>query len=142
MSLIVVMLTTLAATTTTTSSFFSAPPSSSDTHLVLVSRRHVDGHERQPHDARAVHGEADVLGLVEVLRDLARLEGVPGAEDDEHHVVAEGDHLRQAADAAREHGCPPVRVDFLRGRRLEDQPDDDADQLHRDQTWRRRTGMR
>ena len=46
-----------------------------------------DGNESQPDDARGVHGEPNVLGLVEVLGNLPGLEGVDGAQDDEDHVV-------------------------------------------------------
>ena len=56
-------------------------------HLVLAAE--VDRHEGQPDDARRVHGEADELRLVEVLREVARLDGVQRAEDDEEDVEAE-----------------------------------------------------
>jgi len=49
----------------------------------------VDGNEAEPDDARRVHGEADVSRLVEVLRDLARLDRVHRADDDQQHVVDE-----------------------------------------------------
>ena len=47
----------------------------------------VDGDERQPDDTRGVHGKRDILGFVEILRDLPRLESVDGTEEDEHHIV-------------------------------------------------------
>ena len=47
----------------------------------------VEGHEGQPDDAGGVHGEPDVLGLVEVLRHLPGLDGVNGAHCDQHHTV-------------------------------------------------------
>ena len=49
-----------------------------------------DGYEGEPDDAGGVHGEADVLGLVEVGGDLPGLDGVDGAEEDEDHVVDKG----------------------------------------------------
>lgn len=55
--------------------------------LVVVVSAEVNGHEGQPNDAGAVHGEANVFGLVEVLGDLARLESVVGAQYDKQHVV-------------------------------------------------------
>jgi hypothetical protein len=43
----------------------------------------VDEYERDPNDARRVHRESDELRLVEVLRQVARLDGVHRAHDDE-----------------------------------------------------------
>ena len=62
--------------------------SQSNLEVCLVGAE-VDGHEGEPDDACGVHGERDVLGLVEVLGDLARLERVDGAQQHEHHVVHE-----------------------------------------------------
>lgn len=56
-------------------------------YLEGVACPEVDGHECQPDDAGGVHGEADELGLVEVLWDLPRLDGVHGADGDQQHVV-------------------------------------------------------
>ena len=72
-----------------------------------------DGDEGEPDDARAVHCEADVLGLVEVLGDLARLEGVPRAQEYEDHVVSEAEQDAEGADAASEDGRVSVWVDDL-----------------------------
>ena len=41
----------------------------------LVVGAEVDGHEGQPDDAGGVHSEGDVLGLVEVGRNVAGLRG-------------------------------------------------------------------
>lgn len=49
---------------------------SSDTDLIIVVGAEIDGHEGQPDDACRIHGEANVLSLVEILRDFARLERV------------------------------------------------------------------
>ena len=52
-------------------------------HLERVEGSEVEGDEGEPDDARRVHGEADTLGLVEVLRNLACLYGVNGASRNE-----------------------------------------------------------
>lgn len=54
----------------------------------VVGRAEVDGHERQPDDTRRVHGEADVLGLVERLGNFARQHRVHRADHDQHDGVA------------------------------------------------------
>ena len=84
-------------------------------NLVIVLGAEEDGDEREPDDAGAVHGEADVLGLVEVLGDLARLEGVPRAQEDEHHVVAQAQKDAEGPHAARQDGRVAVGVDDLKG---------------------------
>lgn len=61
-------------------------------YLVVVVGAKVDGNEGEPHDAGAVHGESDILGLVEVLGDLSCLKGVQGAQDDQGDVVDERHH--------------------------------------------------
>jgi len=49
-----------------------------------MSRRgEVDGDEGEPNDAGGVHGESNVLGLIERFWDLPRENGVDGAYDDE-----------------------------------------------------------
>ena len=82
-------------------------------NLVVVLGAEEDGDECEPDDAGAVHGEADVLGLVEVLGDLARLEGVPRAEEYEDHVVSEAEQDAEGADAAGEDGRVSVWIDDL-----------------------------
>ena len=59
-------------------------PENSRAHLGLAAE--VDGHEGDPDDAGCVHSETDELGLVEVLRHVARLHRVEGAEADEESV--------------------------------------------------------
>ena len=84
----------------------------------------VDGDESQPYDAGGVHGEGDILGLVEVLWDFARLEGVDSAENDEADIVgerADGAHL---ACTALEHQEVALVGYVLRGWLLEAQPRD------------------
>ncbi len=82
--------------------------------LVVVFGPEEDGNEGEPDDACAVHGESDVLGLVEVLRDLPGLECVPGAEEDEDAVVGEGHHQGVGGHAAGQHGGFAARVNHLR----------------------------
>ena len=50
-----------------------------------------------------LHGEADELGLVEVLGQVARLERVHRAEDDEHKVPNERSHERQRRRHTNQH---------------------------------------
>jgi len=59
------------------------------TYSVVTGSDVEDGLEGQPDDAGGVHGEADELGLVEVLWTFPGLEGIEGAEDDEDAVVGE-----------------------------------------------------
>lgn len=51
------------------------------TNLGITTK--VNGNESDPNDTSGVHGEADELGFVEVLWDVAGLEGVERAESDE-----------------------------------------------------------
>ena len=82
-------------------------------YLVVVPSSEEDWDESEPDDAGAVHGEADVLGLVEVLRDLPGLESVPGAQEDEGHVVDEGENEGHCRDAAGLDSHHVARVDHL-----------------------------
>jgi len=52
-------------------------------------RAEVNGNKGEPDDAGGVHGETDVFGLVEILGNFARLDGVHRADDDQQHVVDE-----------------------------------------------------
>lgn len=56
-------------------------------YLIIVVGTKVDGYKGQPDNTSAVHCKANILGFVEVLGDFPRLEGVEGAEADEHHIV-------------------------------------------------------
>ena len=49
-----------------------------------------DGDECQPDNASRVHCEPNVLCLIEVGRNLPGLDSVDGAEEDEDHVVDQG----------------------------------------------------
>lgn len=57
------------------------------TDLIIISSSKENRNESEPDDAGAVHGESDVLRLVEVLRNFSGLEGVPRAQEDQDHVV-------------------------------------------------------
>jgi hypothetical protein len=70
-------------------------------YLVVVLSAEKYWNEREPDDASAVHGESNVFGLVEVLRDLSRFERVPRAEEDKDHVVHEADEDAETAHTAR-----------------------------------------
>ena len=107
------------------------------THLVVVLRHEEDGDEGHPDDAGRVHGEADVLGLVEVLGGLAGLDGVPRAEEDEEHVVAEAEGQGEVGDAAGEDGDLAARVDDLDAGRLDEEPHDHADHLDGHEAWKK-----
>lgn len=92
----------------------------------------VDGHEGHPDDARRVHGEADEFGLVEILRQIARLDRVHGAHADQEEVEAQrGDQTpgRRVADDED----PRARREELDGvGRLQDQHGDDQHHLDAD----------
>lgn len=45
-----------------------------------------DGEKRQPNDAGGVHGESDKLGLIEILRALPGLEGIPKARKSRREI--------------------------------------------------------
>ena len=49
-----------------------------------------DGDECQPDNASGVHREPNVLCLIEVGWNLPGLDGVDGAQEDEDHVVDQG----------------------------------------------------
>jgi len=51
----------------------------------------VEDDERDPDDAGRVHGESDEFGLVEVLRQISRLERVQRAHSDQQQIDAERD---------------------------------------------------
>jgi len=93
----------------------------------------VNGNERQPDDACGVHGECDVLGFIEVLRDVAGLERVDSAQRDEQHVVQQrhddGDVGRLAAKDDRS----TVRVRVGRVREVHYDPSGRSDSLDSDQ---------
>ena len=66
----------------------------------LVVAPKVNGHESQPDDAGGIHGEGNVLGLVEVGGHVAGLEGIVGTAHDEEPIVAQRGHHPQVAGIA------------------------------------------
>lgn len=70
------------------------------THFVIVVCPKVNRNKSQPNDAGGVHGEPDVLGLVEVFGNFASFESVQSAEDDEDHVVDKGHHQGEGGHCA------------------------------------------
>lgn len=66
----------------------------------LVVAPKIDGHEGQPDDTSGVHGECNVLGLIEIGGHIASLEGVVRAAHDEESIVAHGSHDAQVAGVA------------------------------------------
>lgn len=104
-------------------------------YLVVVVGAKVDGNKGEPHDAGAVHGESDILGLVKVLRDLAGFEGVQGAQDDQGDVVDERHHQGERGHLAGEDGSQWVRVDLFDIGPFNHQPHDGAHQLDEYDAW-------
>lgn len=45
-----------------------------------------DGKKGQPNDTGGVHGESDKLGLIEILRALPGLEGIPKARKSRREI--------------------------------------------------------
>ena len=52
-----------------------------------MSSSKVERHKCQPDDAGGVHGEANILGLVEIIRNLSCLDGVNSTNSDQDHAV-------------------------------------------------------
>jgi len=82
----------------------------------------VQDDEGDPDDAGGVHGEADELGLVEVLRQIARLERVQRAHGDQQQVETErNEHSPVRVLATDQHGDVAGRINLRRvGHRVED----------------------
>lgn len=94
-----------------------------DLRLVGVAGAKVDGHEGEPDDARGIHGEADELALVEVLRYPAGLHRVHGRDEDQQGVVQLGEEEAHVLDVALEDHLAAIRVRVPGARRLDDHPD-------------------
>ena len=58
----------------------------------LVVAPKIDRHKGQPDDTSGVHGECNVLGLIEIGRHIASLEGIVRAAHDEESIVAHRSH--------------------------------------------------
>lgn len=95
---------------------------SGDLCLVRVPGTKVDRNEGQPYDAGCVHGEADELALVEVLRYFPRLHRVHGRDQDQQRVVQLGEKEAHVLDVAFEDHLLTIRVEESRARWLDDHP--------------------
>lgn len=98
----------------------------------LVVAAEVDRHERQPDDARGVHGEGDVFGFVEIGGYVACLEGVVSAAHDQEAVVSQRSHDAHVAGVANEEDFSYAGVRFDRFRRLQDDQGDLQSELEAD----------
>lgn len=93
-----------------------------DLCLVRVPGSKVDRDECQPYDASCVHGEADELALVEVLRYFPRLHRVHGRDQDQQRVVQLGEKEAHVLDVALEDHLLTIRIEESRARWLDDHP--------------------
>ena len=99
-------------------------------HASPVRGAKVDDDEGCPDDAGSVHGEADVLALVECLRDLPGQDGVHGAHDDQQDGVGQPDEVGEANGLLAHQlvvGAVGIEGDGL-GRR-DEEPDEADDDL-------------
>lgn len=85
-------------------------------------RAEVDRHKGQPNDAGRVHGEADELRLVEVLRNLARSHREQRAEEDQQHVVRLREQERFVLDVAAQNDALAAGIVASGAGRLDDHP--------------------
>ena len=100
----------------------------------MTRRARVYRHERQPHDARSVHGQADVSRLVERLRDVTGEHRVYRTHDDEQTGIGESDHvLLSHARQTHELVGPARRVVVARGGWTQEQPDGRDDDMDTDE---------
>lgn len=95
---------------------------SGDLCLVRVPGTKVYRDERQPYDAGCVHGEADELALVEVLRYFPRLHRVHGRDQDQQRVVQLGEKEAHILNVAFENHLLTIRIEESRARWLDDHP--------------------
>lgn len=106
----------------------------------------VDGHEGEPQDTRAVHREADMPSLVEVLRDFAGFKCVDGTTHNEEEIIGQGHEEmgscglerrklsegRGGGHLAGEDSFCSCREDDRSSGWLDNQPDEGANKLERD----------
>lgn len=64
-----------------------------DTQRHMIGGRKIERHKSQPNDTRRIHGEANVLRLVECLGNFARQHGIHGAHDNQQDWEEEGNHV-------------------------------------------------
>ena len=68
-------------------------------HRVVVVSSEKYRNERQPYDAGGVHGEANIFSFIEVWGNFPGLDSVDCTEDDEDHVVDQGEYQGEGGDA-------------------------------------------
>lgn len=102
----------------------------------LVVGAKVNRHKGQPDNTGSVHGEGDVLGLVEVGRDVAGFKRIIGAAENEQPIVAQWCHHAQITGIAYQKYFSNTGVGFDRLRRLQDNQRDLQSQLHTDEDER------
>ena len=112
------------------------------TYLIIAPKINPD--EGEPDDAGCVHCEADKLGFVEVLGNVASFDGVERAHGDEESNEAERNGDTSRCDAADEADAVAREVDQLRIGWFEDEHDGDdgafdPDDDESDDELRRRT---
>lgn len=96
----------------------------------------VDGYKGNPDDARRVHGEAYELGLVEILRDVSRLDGVECAQCYQQEVEGEGRDDPERRRVAGQHHAVQGRKEQCRGGRFQNQHGGRDSHLNSDQRAR------
>lgn len=99
----------------------------------LVVAPEIDGHKGQPDDTGGVHGECNVLGLVEIGGHVASLEGIVRAAHDEESVVAHRSHDAQVAGVADQVNFLNAGVGEDGHGGLQDDERDHQSELHADE---------
>ena len=103
-----------------------------DTYLIVINGTKVEGNESEPDDTSSVHGEADKLGFVKVLRDLACLDRIDRTRCDQEYVVDERRQEVGIIDFAFEHDFGftiRIREPVTRRRGLNHEPDTGSEHL-------------
>lgn len=98
--------------------------------LVVVAGAEVNCDTGEEHDARRVHGEADVLCFVEVFGDFAGLESVNGTEWNEEDDENQRNHEAVAGSLAGQHCLKGRWVDLANIGRIVNKPCDRHGQLN------------
>jgi len=93
----------------------------------------VDRNEGRPDDTGRIHRECDVLGFIEILGNVPRLERIHGAQRDQHHVVHERHDDRDVGGLTAQDHRPPVWVSIRRVRQVHRDPGGRSDRLDSDQ---------
>lgn len=80
------------------------------TYLKRIAGSIINWDERQPDYTGRVHGESNEFGLVIVLRNLARLKRIAGADRDEYHVVEQREERRGVFHSALQDDQPTLFI--------------------------------